>query len=417
MNLESPGTITFPKQTQKISYLEGCEIDLRQVKATLIVMHNGRTGAHLFSNLMDNHSEILSCPPDSLHWIVENIHSEAFLEAITGKGFIYKNLVNWVISNCPLLFKTQNNKTNETTTLVRTDLSGLQVDNKMLVEVDNFRLIAEQITLAHLKRYNNELKSSDIFSMIHWAYALAQGRTILTDNPVICWQRHNFILPDSLSTVLNCTINPILVTTIRQFEDSLDSFFSWLEPHYETKAEMFRVIFGCFSFNLHKRQMVFPEWAIKFEDMHLNTESLMKSICRRLCISFETTLLETTLDGHPCFWNVRGKEITGINKNLKRREKLTFLNNADVIFINLLVARFYKQYGYDFHPAALAFVNCDPAMLHIDDLAKYLAAIQDSKKSYFANLTFDATHGDVLNLSQLLKHTWNPALPSLELIF
>ena len=416
MNFELSGTLTSSKQAKNFSYAEISEIDLRQVKATLVVMHNGRSGAHLFSNLMDNHSEILSCPPDSLQWIVENIHSESFLE-IRGKGLIHKNLINWIISNCPFLFKPQSKKIFETLAPVRTDLSGLTVDNKMLVELDSFGIIAEQLILVHLKRYKNELKASDIFSLIHWAYALARGRSISTNTPVICWQRHNFIHPDSLSTLLNSTINPILVATVRQFEDCLDSFFSWLEPHYKTKAEMFRVVIACLTFNLNKRQKVFPEWAIKFEDMHLNTKSLMKSICYRLGIGFESTLLETTLDGHPCIWNVRNELITGTNKNLKRREKLTFLSNADVIFINLLFARFYKQYNYDFNPATLEFVNCDPATLHTNDLVEYLAAIQDSKKSFFANLTFEAAPNHISNLNQILKHTWNPALPPLELIF
>ena len=67
----------------------------------------------LFSNLMDTHSEILSCPPDSLQWIVENIHSKSFLE-IRGKGLIHKSLINWIISNCPFLFKPQKNKIFET---------------------------------------------------------------------------------------------------------------------------------------------------------------------------------------------------------------------------------------------------------------------------------------------------------------
>jgi hypothetical protein len=100
MNFELPGTLTFSEEAKNFSYAEISEIDLRQVKATLVVMHNGRSGAHLFSNLMDNHSEILSCPPDSLQWIVENIHSKSFLE-IRGKGLIHKNLINWIISNCP----------------------------------------------------------------------------------------------------------------------------------------------------------------------------------------------------------------------------------------------------------------------------------------------------------------------------
>ena len=401
---------------KKIRSLCLTKVDLRRIRSTLIVTHNGRSGAHLFSNLMDNHSEVLSCPPDSLQWIVEDIHSESLISCVDSGKLTCEVLVDWIVSHCPLLFNTSSKKNSAEGTIMRTDLSGFRVERGMLVNVDEFREIAVRLIRSHMKHYSQELKSSDIFSLIHWAYAMARGRELSTDNPVICWQRHNFILPESLDSVLKTTINPILITTVRRFEDSLDSFFSWLEPHYEQKVEMFRVVFGCFVFNLNKRLTGFPEWAIRFEDMHLHTEKLMKNICFKLGISFEPTLLKTTLDGLPCIWSVRGRLITGTNNNLKKSGNFKILNDADIIFLNLLLARFYRYFDYDFHHGTLAFVKCDPPSLDLHVLTNYLGAIQSTKKSYLANLIFEAMPEDALNLRHLLSRTWNSTLEPLELI-
>ena len=391
-------------------------IDLRRIKSTLVVTHNARSGAHLFSNLMDNHSEILSCPPDSLPWIIEKIDTECFESIINTNKVMPKDLVNWITTNCPLLFKTQNNKRINKSMPARTDLSGFRVTVSMLVGIDTFRLIAENLVATHMKKYNNDIKASDILSLIHWTYALARGRLISTDTPIICWQRHNFIPNKALANIISNTINPIFITTMRQFEDALDSFLSWLRPHYETKIQMFRVCVISFAFNLNKRQTSAPQWAVKFEDMHTKTDSLMKNICEKLNIEFEPTLLETTLDGEPCIWNVRGKLITGTNQELRRRDKFTILNNADIIFINLLFARRYKHFGYEHQDATIEFTKGNPSNLSFNNLIRCLEAVQVSGRSYLANLTFETNPEDLLNLRNILSHSWHPDLHPLDLI-
>ena len=401
---------------KKVLAQQVARIDLRRIKSTLVVTHNARSGAHLFSNLMDNHSEILSCPPDSLPWIIEKIDTKCFESIINTNKIMPESLVDWITTNCPLLFKTQNNERNNKSVLARTDLSGFRVTVSMLVAVDTFRLIAENLIAAHMKKYNNDIRACDILSLIHWTYALARRRLISTDTPIICWQRHNFIPNKALANIISNTINPIFITTMRQFEDALDSFLSWLRPHYKTKAIMFRVCMISFACNLNKRQTSAPQWAVKFEHMHTQTDSLMKNICKKLNIGFEPTLLETTLDGEPCIWNVRSKLITGTNKKLRRREKFTILNNADIIFINLLFARRYKHFGYNHQDATIEFTKIDPSNLSFHDLVRYLEAVQVSGRSYLANLTFETNPDNLLNLRNILSHSWHPDLQPLDLI-
>ena len=408
--------LNMPFLNKRVLAHQVASIDLRRIKSTLVVTHNARSGAHLFSNLLDNHSEIMSCPPDSLPWIIEKIDTKCFKSIIKVDKVVPQELVSWIITHCPLLFKTVNNETTNKSMPVREDLSGFRVTVSMLVTTDTFRLIAESLIAAHMKKYNNEIKAIDILSLIHWTYALARGRVISTDTPIICWQRHNFIPNKALANIISNTINPIFVTTIRQFEDALDSFLSWLRPQYKTKTQMFRVCVISFACNLNKRQTSAPQWAVKFEDMHTNTDTLMKNICEKLNIEFEPTLLETTLDGEPCIWNVRSKLITGTNKKLRRRDKFTILNNADIIFINLLFASRYKHFGYSYQDATIKFTNSDPSNLSFDNLVRCLEAVQVSGRSYLANLTFETNPDDLLNLRNILSHSWHPDLQPIDLI-
>jgi hypothetical protein len=49
---------------------------------------------------------------------------------------------------------------------------------------------------------------------------------------------------------------------------------NWLSSYYKTKKIMFRDIIRAFVCNFNIRQAVFPQWAIRFEDIHRNVEAL-----------------------------------------------------------------------------------------------------------------------------------------------
>ena len=415
MNLNLSSKNMSMKKNKPLHEIKLKDIDLRKIKSTLVITHNGRSGSHLLSNLLDNHSEVLSCPQDSLQWVMEKIDA-SFSDGVVQNIETYpKELVDWIITNFPLLFKSiiQDNKV---PILERLDISGLQIFSSMLVEVELFREIAEKLLVSHLERYENHISGFDILPLIHWAYALARGRRITTYTPIISWPRHNFITNYALDAIETHIISPIFLTTIRQPEDALDSILTWLKLHFKTKKVMFREIISSFAYNYNKRQTVFPQWAIRFEDIHRNTEGLMKNLCARLYIHFEPTLLETTVDGEQSVWQVRGQSVTGTNKNLVKKDTFATLTLADVVFLNLLFTRYYGHFGYEMNARTIQFINFNPAMLKKDSAIMFLSAIQDSKHSYLANLTFDSPKDDLLNLRTLLGNTWNLAKEPLELI-
>ena len=415
MNLNVSSKNVFEKKSERRQQMKLEDIDLRKIKSTLVITFNGRSGSFLLSNLLDNHSEVLSCPPDSIQLVMEKI-DESFSSGVVQNLETYpKELVNWIIIKFPLLFKSII-QDNVVPTLERVDISGMQTCRSMLVEVELFREIAEKLVVSHLERYEDHISGSDILPLIHWAYALARGRRITTDTPIISWQRHNFINDRALDAIETHISSPIFLTTIRQPEDSLDSLLTFLQSHFKTKKVMFRHLLSSFAVNFNKRQTVFPQWAIRFEDMHRNTEALMQNLCARLAIRFEPTLLETTLDGELCVWQVRGKSITGTNKNLLKKDTFVTLTPADVIFFNLLFARYYDHFGYEMYANTIRFINFDPGMLTKDSAVEFMSVIQDSKKSYLANLTFEPNTNDLCHLRTLMGKTWNLAKEPLELI-
>ena len=81
------------------------EVDLRMIKSTLVIMYCGRSGSYLLSNLMDGHSEILSCPPHSIAKVIENI-SVILLDARKKSQLVTPDyLVKGIVEHQPFLFK------------------------------------------------------------------------------------------------------------------------------------------------------------------------------------------------------------------------------------------------------------------------------------------------------------------------
>ena len=357
------------------------EVDLRRIKSTLVIMYCGRSGSYLLSNLMDGHSEILSCPPHSMAKVIENI-TDILLSAKKKSQFVTPDdLIEGIVKHQPFLFKETDH-----TVLEKEPNSGGTQNSEMGVNKSKFCSIAKKLLISHFKKYNEEARTSDIFSLIHWAYALALGHKISTNTPTICWQRHGIVLPQFLNFIAGSITNPIFIHTIRRFEDALDSHMEEMAPEFESREEMGQVLINQFAYNLARKDIDIPQLAIKFEDMHINTEVLMRKFCQRLEIGFETILLETTLDKHVYFFDKNGETKTGVNKHLKRKMKFDNLSVHDLIFLNLLLCKHYNYYGYEFHPATVAFVECDSHFLSNEELIHFLKGIIISGKSYLANL-------------------------------
>lgn len=360
------------------------EVDLRNIKSTLVVGYVGRSGSYLFSNLIDGHSEILSCPPHSITQIIENIAKIQTTNKNNLKSVDPELIIKKIAEMHQFLFNDANHETKLGKTVLNMKVIG--VDRK------KFCKIAYLLIESHLEKYNGTLLHSDIFSLVHWSYALAIGKKVSTNSPTICWQRHSIITPELEQLILSNIPNPILITTVRRLEDALDShlfvmsktesFISLFENH----DHMNSVLLSHFAFGLIKRKINIPALAIRFEDMHHNTEDLMRKLCKRLDLRFEAILLKTTLDQEIYYFESNGELKTGSNKKLKRKETFELLTIPDLVTLNILFCRHYKLYGYAFHQATINFVGCCPTTLKYKDLILLLQGIDQSGKSYLMSI-------------------------------
>ena len=375
------------------------EIDLRKIKSTIIVTYCGRSGSYLLSNLLDGHSQILSCPPHSLHDLAEKVFNKLQDYAKNSKGFIIAEFSDWIIKSQPYLFEDSQSAD-----------SGLEAGHKMRtgVKKNRFRQIAIELLTSHNRRYQGHLTVADTFSLIHWAYAIAQDRVIDTDTPIICWQRHSFVYHKNIEFIANSTKNPIFITTIRQFEDALDSHFVEMKGQFPTDHERIEILVSQFGHNLAKKPFTSGQYAIKFEDMHLNTERLIRKLSALLDIDFEPTLLETTLDKTPFLFQKGNKLITGTNKNLKRKEFFDVLTKQDITFMSILFRRFYHHYRYEPPSTPLAdLIYSSDEIISDVELNTYLTSIKRLGGSPLADRM--SAKGSRINLTTLVRHALHTA--------
>ena len=330
------------------------QIDLRNIKSTLIVTYCGRSGSYLFSNLMDSHPEVLSCPPESLHHAIGNIIDILSNFVKNPASFTVAKFIDNLTSKHPLLFK-------ETNKDVPDDTGCDPKETNYGVEKNAFKSILMELLYCHFKKYPNSLLVSDVFSLIHWGYALAQGRQLVSTTPIICWQRHIVVLNGNGSQYTKHLVNPIFITTVRRFEDSLDSHLFHMTEECSSKQELCELVVNQFIANLCNKKFQAPQYAIKFEDMHMNTATIMKKLCKLIDIKFDNILLQTTLDNLPYkFERSPGQFITGTNKNLKKKTTFDILNESDILLLNLILRQDYVFYGYEFGQKFLNLLGLDP---------------------------------------------------------
>ena len=288
------------------------------------------------------------------------------------------------------------------------------------VPKETFRSFAKALMMVHVTRYRTPLSVSDILSLIHWAYALAAGREMSVKAPIICWQRHSIVTHSQSAVYEQQLVNPIFITAVRRFEDSLDSHLLHMENllnangeiTFANKQNLCDVLVSQFIANLIRKPG--HHYAIKFEDMHINTDIIMRKVCDLLDINFDPILLETTLDGDAYhFEKASGQFVTGVNKDLKKKLTYDILNASDVLLLNLILRRYYVHYGYEFSDLFLNELELDPN----DEITEPTIMNLVNQTSHFAKsylLEPMLTENSSINLSNVIPEL--PKFSHIELI-
>ena len=181
--------------------------NLRNVQKTIVITFAGRSGSYLLQNLLDYHSQILSCPAECLHKLPHNIlclcndrrsNFDVYGSRV-GLALSADDITPFVLEITkvvPELFTDllQNKEPYgkefadsfrkshrygydelelEKTHLIN-DYSCIEKVEKMGVDRDEFIQIAQEILLEHIASHKIVVPS-DIFSLIFFSYNLAKN--------------------------------------------------------------------------------------------------------------------------------------------------------------------------------------------------------------------------------------------------
>ena len=314
------------------------DIDFRKIKKIVCITYSGRSGSYLLSNLLDGHSNLLSCPPHSLHYAPFKIHN-LLQVLLKNQKLTIENIVTEISNSHPFLFK-----------CAKHHLMLGEVYKSKSVGVEKKEFCAN---LVKLLKYNNEkynqITVRDIFIAIHWAYCLCIPNYNNSEKTSIIWQQH-IPLDNHQSKFLEATFPELVfLTAIRRLENSLDSHLKhhFFEKPNATEDKMFSNILNQFILSISKNQTSVSQYAIKFEDIHLKTEMVGKKLCQFLEIPFESVLKKTTLDKETFQFSKNGKTISGFNPSLNTEVKTSILTEIDVAFFQVLFNKHLTSYEYD----------------------------------------------------------------------
>lgn len=293
---------------------------------------NGRSGSFLLSNLLDGSKNVLSCPPNSL------------------KGNILLKIRNVIKNNRP---ENWIEKINELTPELF--LHDDEVNKNIGVSQDEYSKILSNLidnTLENLLTVDASKLTGDIFKLIHLAYAISKGHDV-SDKLIIVWQQHMPFTELRAKIAVQAFGSLKAITCVRHPLMTLDSHF--FHMYCENDDPLLR---KSLSYKLAASYFnSLAEWnykagikhlAVKFEDIHMNTELIMKSLSKELGIEYSQSMKETTLDGTPYYFKGARGIITGTNPKINKSNSPKILSKIDIDFLKALLWKVADFYGYDF---------------------------------------------------------------------
>lgn len=312
------------------------------VKRVAVVTFYGRSGSYLLSSMFDWHPEVLTVSVDGLYDFFKTLIP--FLNERLKSGQVdLEHLINFLVDNFPNFFSG----------LKRAAESQLQTEefrSYFTLFVQTFARVVQNFELRS-GRDGMEATCFEIFLAMHLAYAKVLKREILTENPLIFWQQHLPIDRAHRDQLRRIFPETFFIKMIRQPEKTLDSH---IHHHYaefplEPLSELFKVLYK----QLTDFDCVFEgvdgenSFAVRFEDLHVDTRGVMTKLAQNLGISWKESLLESTENGLPYgFVNREGKRISGTNPNAAKNLSTKYLSTIDRIKIRYVLEKNYREWDY-----------------------------------------------------------------------
>lgn len=185
------------------------------------------------------------------------------------------------------------------------------------------------------------------FIFLHIAYSLALGRRPVSSHPLIVYAEH---LHDNVTAkhLVEDFPRAKFVHTIRDPITTCDRTFQHFLPFADRNIALpYSVLDSLVGDDRPQFGMESRTLAIRFEDLHSDTERTIRGLCNWLGLRHQVTLLESTFNGTPYVVTRDGKTWSGqrLDQAQRRSRQLSLKDRA------LLFALFYEnftEWGYPF---------------------------------------------------------------------
>jgi hypothetical protein len=292
----------------------------------------GRSGSYLLQGLLDNHPQIISVPPHSLKRIIEFMGSPEFAETDD-----VRQLVEMFAANYPFLFQ-ETDHGEDWPAIAETETIGVP-------HVRFKDILAQILTELHPKHQEPSL----FFRAVHSAYHFALGKD-LSQVKVIAWQKHSpFASDEDRQYAIDKIKNIKFLVPVRRPEVALSSMFESrnMVPGFKATIREVDINIDQITIGGVVHEAFDPIGAaVRFEDMHSNTEKVMRAVAKWIGVDWNQTMLEPTIDGKEMLFYKKGKILRGLNRNIEKEQCAQHFTWFGKLAFQWANRQAYDKWGY-----------------------------------------------------------------------
>lgn len=296
----------------------------------------GRSGSVLLQSLLDGHPQLISTPAHA--FVVPQVRRGLLGFLNTGlKGKTIPYLVGETMHLFPYLFR----ETDQTPALrTAADLSTVGVPRAAFARILNG--ILKTIEPRHTE-------PRVFFRAIHYAYHVSLGRDV-SDLKAIIWQHHTPIGDDLVKVWLMRNLGNVkFLVPVRRPEVTLSSHFDAKNfdgdkpSSLRNASELIEQL--TWGGRAHKTLIPYSA-AVRFEDVHSQTEKVTKAIAQWIGAEWHPNMLEPTLDGGEMLFPKGDTFIRGFNPDIEKKQSAKHFSYFDKLVFAAFNYHAYEKWGY-----------------------------------------------------------------------
>ncbi len=296
----------------------------------------GRSGSVLLQSLLDGHPQLISMPAHT--FVIPQARQELLLFLSKGlKGKSIPQIIEETMYFFPYLFR----ETDQTPVL-----RSAAALSTVGVPRDSFAKVLGHILKAATPEYT---EPRVFFRAIHYAYHISLGRDV-SDLKAIIWQRHTPFGDDRVKGGLIQNLGSVkFLVPVRRPDVTLSSHFD-AKNFDGDKPSLIRDIPALieqlpWAGRVHDTYVPYSA-AVRFEDVHRQTEKVTRAIAEWIGADWHPNMLEPTLDGGEMLFPKGDTFIRGFNPDIEKKQSAKHFSWFDKLVFAAFNYHAYEKWGY-----------------------------------------------------------------------